>query len=495
MCLILLSGLMVLSCVALLAAQEASDTVDIASRRELFVDNHLIDRLDGAKLKLHEPRPAGVAIRHDQPWEGRHCAYVTVLKDDPPSGQAVYRAYYRGYPEMDKPQVTCYAESADGITWTKPDLRLHEVAGTLDNNVILTSEQASHATHNFCPFVDTRPGAPPEERYKAVGDAGTMYPSLRAFASADGVNWHKMREEPVLHMREGWHWAFDSQNVAFWSEAETCYLSYFRTFKTIGETRYRWISRSTSENFLTWTEPVEMEMGDAPPEQLYINGTHPYFRAPHIYIALPARLLEGRTGLTQEQMATLDLGPAREWHDCSDALFMTTRAGGRRYDRTFMEAFVRPGLDPGNWVSRANYPALGVVPTGEGEMSIYVQRHMNQPTARLERLTLRTDGFVSVNAPYGGGEMLTRPLTFAGRELEINFATSAAGSVGVEIQDEAGVPLEGFTLGNCTEIVGDQIERIVAWGGGSDVGKLSGKAIRLRFVMKDADLYAIRFRE
>ena len=37
---------------------------DIGSRRELFVDDLLIDRLDGARLKLHQPKPGGVAIRY-----------------------------------------------------------------------------------------------------------------------------------------------------------------------------------------------------------------------------------------------------------------------------------------------------------------------------------------------------------------------------------------------------------------------------------------------
>ena len=103
------------------------EPVRLGDRRELFVDHYLIDRLDGASLKLHEPQPAGTAIKYDRPWEGRGCAYITVLEDD-----GVYRMYYRGSPG-DAPEVTCYAESADGIEWTKPDLGLFDVAGTQDN--------------------------------------------------------------------------------------------------------------------------------------------------------------------------------------------------------------------------------------------------------------------------------------------------------------------------------------------------------------------------
>ena len=129
------------------------------------------------------------------------------------------------------------------------------------------------------------------------------------------------------------------------------------------------------------------------------------------------------------------------------------------------------------------------------EISIYATEHYWRGAySNLRRFTLRVDGFVSVNASGKGGEFTTRPLTFQGRELEMNFSTSIAGSVRVEIQDGAGEPIPGYTLEDCPEIFGDHLERVVAWKGGTDVGKLAGKTVRLRFVMRDADLYSIRFR-
>ncbi len=112
----------------------------------------------------------------------------------------------------------------------------------------------------------------------------------------------------------------------------------------------------------------------------------------------------------------------------------------------------------------------------------------------MRRWTLRLDGFVSVHAPYAGGEFITKPLTFQGRQLVINYATSAMGSVRVEIQNEDGKPIEGFKLKECPEIFGDEIEHVVAWKGGSDVKGLEGKPVRLRFALRDADIYSIRFR-
>ena len=116
------------------------------------------------------------------------------------------------------------------------------------------------------------------------------------------------------------------------------------------------------------------------------------------------------------------------------------------------------------------------------------------PRLKVVRYTLRIDGFVSIEAPLEGGEVLTRVLRFKGSDLVINYATSAAGSVLVEIQDPEGKPLPGFALSDCSEIFSDELDRVVRWKEGAGVGRLSGKPIRLHFVMKDADLYSLRFR-
>ena len=53
--------------------------------------------------------------------------------------------------------------------------------------------------------------------------------------------------------------------------------------------------------------------------------------------------------------------------------------------------------------------------------------------------------------------------------------------------------IPGYTLDDCPEIIGDEIERRVAWKQGADVSRLAGQPVRLRFVMKDADLFALQF--
>jgi hypothetical protein len=207
--------------------------------------------------------------------------------------------------------------------------------------------------------------------------------------------------------------------------------------------------------------------------------------------------MQGRRVLSDAQLAEMEVASAGEhtyYNDCSDAVLMTTRAGTTRYERTFMEAFLRPGPGTGNWVSRTNYPLHGIIQTGPEEISFFASRDYAQPTWHLRRFALRTDGFSSVNAPYGGGEMVTRPCVFGGRELEINYATGAAGDITVEIQDASGQAVPGYTLGDCDPAIGDEIERAITWSGSSDVSGLAGTPIRLRFALRDADLYALRFR-
>jgi hypothetical protein len=178
----------------------------------------------------------------------------------------------------------------------------------------------------------------------------------------------------------------------------------------------------------------------------------------------------------------------------SDIVFASSR-GGARWDRTFLEAFIRPGLDPGNWHDRAIAMGQGIVQTGPRELSMYYFENFHLPTCRLRRVTIRPDGFASVNAPYRGGEFVTHPIRFRGRALEINYATSAVGSVRVEVQDERGRAVPGLSLEESTELFGDELERRVSWKGGGDLAKLADTTVRLRFAMKDSDLYSLRFVE
>ena len=426
----------------------SADVRELGSRRELFVDRFLIDRWENLTLKLAEPR---LAPPISEP--GNSLEYGTVIRDGD-----LFRLYTRDGRgakfDGDVTEVTRYCESRDGISWTRPNLGLVEIDGSRANNVILHEPPFCH---NFSPLLDTRPGVPPEERFKAL--AGTVKSGLVAFVSADGRQWRKLRTEPVITYTK--EYAFDSQNVAFWSVSEGCYVCYFRHFL---QGKLRSVCRTTSPDFWTWTPPVPMQP-NFPGEHLYTTLTHPYFRAPHIYIATPTRFHPERG-------------------ESTDILFMTARGDGP-FDRTFREAFIRPGLDPARWGDRSNYAALNVVPTSPTEMSIY--------TTPFRRFVLRTDGFASVHAGADAGELLTRPLRFTGGRLVVNYATSAGGSLRVEIDDADGRPLPGYAFADARNLVGDAIEQTIAWKQGEDVGSLAGRVVRLRFALLEADLYALQF--
>lgn len=455
--------------------------LEIGSRLELFVDDFLIDKMEDTKLKLHPPQPAEVALAFDKPWEGETSWVANVTLDD-----GTYRLWYRAVGAEGDMRTTCYAESHDGINWERPNLGLHEYNGSSNNNIVMGTEY-----WNACVFKDINPSAPNNSKYKGflrgakLDERATIY----GFASPDGIHWEQIQKKPILHAPPDEHPNFDSPNVAFWDVNINKYVSFLRGFTPEGEggdgpaqkKSYRSIRRSESDDFLNWTIPKLIDMGGKEKEHLYTNAATLYFRAPHMYLMFPKRLRLGRK-FHENWMAD----------GLSEGVFMSSR-DGLHWDRRFMEPFIRPGLDERNWNERNMAAGVGVVPTGPEQISLYYVENYRNPTCRLRRGVLRTDGFVSVNASFGGGEFTTKPFVFSGSTLTINYSTSVAGSVCMEIQNEKGAPIKGYSLSDSSEIFGDEIERVVSWENNSDVSSLSGTPVRLRVAMKEADLYSLRF--
>ncbi len=448
--------------------------IELGTRRELCIDDYLFERFDGVELRLQKPVPRNVALDHDAPWEGNTCCYHTVFQDD-----RLFRMYYRGshYDATRtnrSSQVVCYAESSDGIYWNRPELGLVNFKGSTRNNIVWDGI----GSHNFTPFRDPNPDCREGEEYKALASGkGGLY----AFKSADGVHWSLLADSPVITRG-----AFDSQNLAFWDPLRECYVDYHRHFVEVDGKRVRHIMTCTSTDFRTWTEPEWLDFGDAPLEHLYTNAVTPYYRAPHIYLGFPKRFAPHRSMFGHEHRGV------------SDAVFMTSR-DGLRFNR-WGEALVRPGLQPERWENRNNMTAWGILetendlPTAPPELSIFTtEGYYRGASCRLRRFTVRMDGFVSASAPLSGGELITRPFSFEGQALGLNVATSAAGAARVEVRDEAGAVVPGFSLDDCDEIYGDHLERTVTWKGSGDVSGLQGKPVRLRFALSDADLYSLRF--
>ncbi|MDX1947674.1 MAG: sialidase family protein [Pirellulaceae bacterium] len=429
---------------------------DIGTRLEPVVDGHLLDRTSGStRLVPQKPQPRELVLTADKPWEGNTSAYFTILQD----GDKL-RMYYRGshYDEETKksahPEVACYAESTDGIHWTKPELGLVEYEGSKQNNIVWNGPGA----HNFTPFLDTNPQCSPESRYKALASAK---PGLFAFQSADGLRWRLMSDKPVI--TKG---AFDSQNLAFWDPHLSKYREFHRTFRKIRD-----IQTGMSDDFLAWTEPKFLDYPGATPEHLYTNAIRNYPGAPHILIGFPTRF-----------------SPAGQQ---VEPIFMASRDGStfRRYG----EAIIPKDATPDRAGNRSNYMAWGLL-TGEREWSVYgTEAYYTGPASRLRRFTYRPHGLVALTAKGEPGEALTRPLTFAGRRLVLNYRTAEKGSIRVELQDSAGQPLAAFAAEKCQPLTGDALAATVAWNGDADLGSLAGQPVRIRFVLQDAELFSLRF--
>lgn len=496
-------------------AQTPGAPVDIAGRRELFVDRYLIDRLSGAAmLRLHHPQPRETALVHDAAWEGTGSGYHSVFQDG-----GLYRMYYKawhidvsnGKMRSDShPGFCCYAESSDGIRWTKPQLNLVDFRGSKANNIVLASGPVENlnldAAHPAI-FKDENPAAPAGARYKAFLRSAANAHGLIPMQSADGLRWTPMAEGPVI--TKG---AFDSQNLAFWDPVRKQYRAYWRGFTegvTTGETwkpsGLRAIRTGTSADFLHWSEPDDLRYVDSPPEQLYTNQVKPYHRAPHLLIGFPTRYLERpwspslRALPEAEHRQQRSAASQRYGTAITEALLMASRDGVLFH--RWNEAFLRPGPErEGTWNYGHQYIGWHLVETrspfagAPNELSLYAsESYWTGNSSEVRRYSLRLDGFVSVNAGWGGGELVTHPLRFTGGRLYLNFATSAAGVVRVEMQNTAGQPIAGFSEGDCDEIFGDAVERPVSWKDSTNVSKLAGSTVRLRFVLKDADLYSFRF--
>ena len=442
--------------------------------RQLFVDRHLIDSLHDVRHVLHQPERREPIIEIDKAWEVGGVAYAVLFVDD-----GIFRAWYRCTPEADTnstaKSLTAYAESDDGITWRKPSLGLLEFQGSTENNLVSDDPDLV----NFAPFKDA--DAPAAERYKAIGRRGAIFTAV----SPDGLHWSK-RPEPVQEKGP-----FDSHNIAFRDPCTSKYLMYTRGIRKDGVAGHgvevdfkqgvRWIRRAESDDFIDWSRLELVETGDETLEHLYTNSCVPYERSEGLYLMFPSRFVNGRS-------------PTPDWPypGVSDAVLMSSR-DNKHFDRTFKEAWLRPGCDPDNWHERSVYIMRGILDTGPNELSLYASDHWRLPSNAIRRLVQRKDGFASLQAGYVGGEVLTRPMVFSGGELRLNLSTSAAGSVRVEVQDEEGQPLPGLALADCEEIVHDDIDRPVRWNSDADLAEIAGRPVRLRFALCDADLYAFRF--
>lgn len=481
---------------------------NIGNRRELFWDDFLVEKdRTTARLTLHSPQRKELAIDLDKPWEGDACGYLQSVKVGD-----VYRIYYGAgmiaHDGLPSSGSICLLESRDFVHWERPVLGLRQYDGS-DRNNILMSWAAGDYEDNFFVFEDTCKACREEERFKAIGmrtDSTKAFPEnmqLWCYTSPDGLRFRRGWKMTDGGVKNGGN--FDTLNIAWWDEAKGRYVAYVRGFH--GRDGRRDIRYIESPDFKTWSEPRLLDFGGQDDYPLYTSCVSRYYRAPHILVGFPTRyvcrdrwtknfdLLGGDENARRRRERMKD--DKRFGLATTDCVMMTSR-DGLRWNR-FDEAIFSPDLETeANWVYGDCYPMVGMAETpcdygkGLSELSMYMcEGQWSGKSTRMYRYTIRIDGFASYRAAYDPCDLTTKPFCFEGKKLSINFSTSARGYVFVELQDEYGKPIEGYS--SC-EIFGNSLDRTVYFGDSCDVSDLAGKPVRLHFKMSDADVFSFVFK-
>ena len=300
------------------------------------------------------------------------------------------------------------------------------------------------------------------------------------------------------------HYISIKGNIALWDGKKEEYICYIRGYHNNEEGKLvRDIRYMTSKDFKNWSSPEFVEFNSDVEFQLYTNTISPYYRAEGVYVGFPVRYTE-RTVWTENfdelcnaanRKVLVEKEEPRSGLALTDALFMSSH-DGKKWHR-FDEAFIDAGPERKyNWIYGDCYFGKGLIETlvdeedsEETELSLFCNdgHHSMRPT-RLYRYTIRKDGFACYRAPYSGGDVVTKPFIYEGGGLEINFATSAGGYMRISILDEKGEKFEGCET---CDIIGNSTARKVKI---ANTEKLKGKAVRLKFEMRDSAIYSFIIR-
>ncbi len=474
------------------AAEARASVIDVGSRKQLFVDETLIESSRGVRLTMNPPYNDGrLLVTNDQPWETKRGAgvavYDTVLKDN---GRV--RLWYDVYERETKARRVAYAESTDGLHFTKPTFSLHDVDGSRANNVVLPGIIGGCAV-----WID--PKAPPEQRYKTQAK---VYPSgqFHIHASPDGYRWTLLAKPKIGHK--------DTQSIIFWDPAIDRYLLYTRLWARHQDRQanYRMVRRLESDDLRQWDNECVVMRADKldlathetstaqPPVDYYGATVFKYPDADGVYIMLAQAFWHWR-----DRAPIPRLGP-----NAFDVRLAVSRDGKRFARVGERRPFLRLGPS-GTFCSRMVWALPNPVRMGDELWIYYAGSNVDHADHRdpaapkrmsgIGRAVMRLDGFVSADAGYEGGEIVTPPIRFAGTSLQLNVDTSAGGCVRVELLDASARVIPGFTRKDATPLCGNSVRMPVSWGKTHDVGAYAGKPVRLRFVMRDCKLYAFQFVE
>ncbi len=489
---------------------------DLKNNRMLCWDDFLIDRVENAEVRMHKPIKREKVFTCDQAWEGNCCGYGTLMK----LGD-VYRFYYRAQHSVPHPDKTisriapsfCVAESRDLKSFQRMPVNKIAFDGVVHNNIYYNN--GGRGRDNFAVIYDENPNCPREEKFKALAMGGGTHSAyavdggpegLYLFVSENGIDFKPKGRLPL----DG---SFDSYNIMFWDRETEQYYFYYRGERTVDGGQeafdvehksaniFREVRMSTSKDLIHFEHYGELNYGeDNIPMQFYTNQIEKYYRAKDMFIGFPARYIE-RWGETEnisrmplaEQRAFMTENWGRAGTAFTDCTIITSRDG--YHFKKWDEAYLTPGIESrNNWWYGNCYTVYGMQETesdtegAPNEISFLMPDCYRIKALEYYRYTTRLDGFFSWYAKYSGGEVLTKPFTFEGDELEINFSSSALGSIEISICDENGNEIEGYK-GN--KIFGDSVDRKVCFK--KDLQALKGIPVRLKIYLQDCDLYSFKF--
>ncbi|MCC6680770.1 MAG: hypothetical protein IT445_07695 [Phycisphaeraceae bacterium] len=461
--------LLILSAAPLLAQSQA--IYHTRGDAELFVDDLIlastenVERVIRQADKLDQP-----VLEPAHPWENNRVYIYGTVDRDPQTGR--FRMWYNS-------AGLCYAESDDGIHWTRPSLGLHEYKGSRDNNIVLPD------VSNSTVFVDRRE-TDPARRYKALFGKGRFY--LGAY-SADGIHWTMYRDGDKLIN-------FGSELVTVNRDAVSGqYLAYIRTqppkLHPVDVTQKRTCSLTTSSNFVDWSAPELMIQPDEVDDQWIISNdqrTEFYgwngFACGSQYLGfLTVFRITGTIPDHPKFQSAYD-GPI-------DVQLIHSR-DGRTWHRTMPRTAVIPNgpydYDAGTILHIANNP----IEVGDELWLYYTAINTTHGGAfPPKRCTIALakwprDRFVSLRAHWAQGRVQTVPLQADGDNLIVN-ADAARGDLAVEVLDGNGQVWPGYARDDCTAVTTDNLRHRMTWREHDRLPQAG--PVALRFIFRNADLY------
>ncbi|NWG13967.1 MAG: hypothetical protein HXY20_10580 [Acidobacteria bacterium] len=450
---------------------------DVGRFRELFLDDDFlvesksgIEAVPAQAIKLStEP-----VLKQDQPWElSGPDAYVDVLYDEE---ERLYKMWYdckvevqhyHGTPSQER--AVGYAISEDGIRWKKPALTA--VTDKPTNLVFFGFGGKKHGV----PYVVKDYSDPdPVRRYKMLFNFWDFRDRGLGYAwSADGIHWE-------IHRFTVIQGGFDTLNIFFWDNKYGCWVAYTR-IRIAGK---RSIARATSPDLQHWSLPVAVETPDeldGPDEHLYTPGCFRLTNARDVYVMV--------TGVHDQvkNILTPQLGVSRDgihW---------------RRFRKPFI-----PFGPKGAWDSGGGRPSGREVPSGDKLLFYYrgvEQSHGENPREGIGVAQIGRDRFVGLRAA-GHGQVTTRTvrLNYRGRFQPENGvlllnATARNGSVRVEVLDEKGQVIPGFSAQDCLPLTEDGVDQPVRWSKQPTLQPVVGRPVRLRFLLENATIFAFQIVE